>query len=599
MPIELQDDNEAKVLAQAMKDGVVPPDRQEEAMAALRSYHEQTKEPEGVRDFITGRAKEAFKGVRALGDVFATVASAGVGEVMSGVAGGVTLLYGGDLDKAADVTRKTQDFLTIGPFTKEGRQVVEKVAPVLAKVEGAIDRFAEEKSMGSPAAATAIKTALLGGIELLPASKGTKQAGKLIKDLKRKENIIKAAAAKDGIELKLAEFGPDIIEAVERMTPDQRAASVPAVVEALEKAKSIELARKNAAFDKAIQTRTFIETRAVRDLSDSIDAKLRERGFDLDAENMRPVKRSIEDLKSESLGFAEGPNVAVRLNQLELARRRINKRISFDKQTNLALRAVKKEMDDFLDNEFNSIAIEAGRIPRGQGAISGDAAGVKAWKDARAANVRYHKRFTADKVIAQLIERESTPEQYRQWLTGATAMGARKEASLTIKRMKEILGDDHPVIKGIANDLFFELSEPLFRDVPSFKAFVNNYDKFVRNNPSLYDELGLSRSEMKNMRDFAAVQKDLPPSGRVFTKGDIITFITRTAVGHDIARKGVHVQFSNRLANAFFGVDVVTQKQILADLVGAKFGEPAIPKASPLAAQFIAGAAISGLEDEE
>ena len=46
-----------------------------------------------------------------------------------------------------------------------------------------------------------------------------------------------------------------------------------------------------------------------------------------------------------------------------------------------------------------------------------------------------------------------------------------------------------------------------------------------------------------------------------------------------------------------FGIDRVSQKKILGELMNAKFGEPAIPSTSLVAAQFITGAALTGVAD--
>ena len=569
------------------------------AEAQLKLQKQQQPEEPGVGTFVAERMGRGVQGVKALGDVALTAASSGVGEILGGLTGVGALLYGGSLDQAVKGKERVSETLTIGPLTDEGQKILETIAPTFLKVEQGIDRFSERSGRGNPMAATAIKTALLGGLEFLPAAKGVKAATKMTRDLVRKQKVIKQIAEDNGINLDLKTFGDDIVEAVRRMTPEQRAQNAPMVSEALKQARAKETARKDAAFEQALQTKTFIETRSIRDLAESLQRDLFEEGFDLDADNMAAVRKTLQDMQGEALGFAPGQNLAVRLNQLELIRRRINKRSGTDPQTNMALGNLRRGIDEFLDNEFNKIALAEGQAPGQVSAISGDPTGVQAWKEARAAATRWHQRFSEDKVISQLIDQNATPEQYRQWLMGASAMNARREAASTVRRMREILGRDHPALEGIRQDFIFELAEPLLKEDPNFRQFVNNYDTMVRRNPSLVKELELDQKALKDMRDFARVQRDLPPSGKVFTRGDIVSGVSRMAVGHQIAKAAVRVEFTRRLANAMAGVDVVTPKQIMADLVGVKFGEPAIPKASPLAAEFIAGAALTGLPQEE
>ena len=139
----------------------------------------------------------------------------------------------------------------------------------------------------------------------------------------------------------------------------------------------------------------------------------------------------------------------INLKEFDDVRKRLNKNRSADVSENLALDTINKSMGKWLDAEFDKIAINQGS------AISGEAAGVAAWKDARAASRDWHKRFQEDKVIANMIAKDATAETMSQWLVGATAMGARREAGATINRMKSILGENHPAIRGIRADFLF------------------------------------------------------------------------------------------------------------------------------------------------
>jgi hypothetical protein len=598
MTIEVNSLREAKMLAQAMKDGAIPEEKREESMAALTEWNKGK-----ARGKTLFGGTESFKQLGrtavGLGDLAITGITSGAGEIAGGLRGAANLLLGQGVDVARQKVEGTSKALTVGPLTDAGQETIESIAPAFIKLERSVDRFAERKAMGNPEVATAIKSALLGGLEFIVPAKGTGRALDATGKIARRQKAVQKIADEQGIRLDLKNMGDDIVDAARRMSPEERAQNAPVLQVALQEAKKLRTAEKDAAFKTARETRTFVETRNVSDLGTGVTKNLLADGFDV--QGMPKLQARLAELTEFR---AQGPTTnfpaaARRLNELELIRRRTIRNKSADPAENLALIRTRKAIDDFLDNEFNSIAINAGKIPRGKGALFGDAAGVNAWNKARKINTRWRKHFKEDKVITQLIERNSTPEEYRQWLMGASAMNARREASLTIQRMKEVLGKNHPAVEGIRQDFIFELVEPLFDETPNFRRFISNYDKMVRRNPSLVKELDLSKSALQDLRDFAHVKRDLPPGGVIFDDlKDVMRGVSRLAVGHEIAKAGLRVQLTSRFLNYATGAGVVRPKEILGDVMGVKFGEVAIPKRSPLAVQFMAGAALTGLEDE-
>ena len=252
---------------------------------------------------------------------------------------------------------------------------------------------------------------------------------------------------------------------------------------------------KKAKFNAAKESRTYVDTGAVKDLSASLFRELVDEGFDL--REMKGVANILEELDAIDVrlpgvpgkkGQLPLPAKTANLNQIELLRKRTNK-FKFGTPESTAGSIIRNGIDDFLDIEFNKAVIQDGRIAKGS-ALSGDAGGIKAWRDARLAHKGFVERFKADKTISQLIEQDATPEQYSAWLMGASAVNAKRQAALTIKRMKEVLGKDHPTIEGIRQDYLFEMYEPLLKEVPNFSQFTRNYDSMIRRNPSLVKELG-------------------------------------------------------------------------------------------------------------
>ncbi|KKL69275.1 hypothetical protein LCGC14_2116590, partial [marine sediment metagenome] len=438
---------------------------------------------------------------------------------------------------------------------------------------------------------------LLGGLEFAIPAKGAGKARNVSRSISRATKDVKAAANDLGIRTDLNNMGADIVDAAARIAPEERALNAPALQQAMREANIEARNRKNLLFEDAKRTRAFVETRAVRGLADDLQTGLA-RDFDLGSPRMTEVVRALDDLRSSDLNFAVDGPIATKLNDLMAARRRVNTRFSKNPDAasaNLALTQIKRGIDDFLDNEFNIAAID-----QGKSALSGDTAAVKAWKKAIDANTQWRKNFSDDKAIANLIKEDATPNQIRQWLVGASVMGGRKQAVLTIQRMKRVLGDDHPAIRGIRFDQLFELAAPLLKDQPNFNQFVRNYESALRLNAPLMRELNLTTGNMRELVDFAKVQTRLPPTRAMFSS-DLPTMMARVFVGHDIAKAGLRVNIFRDVARRvpFLDVATISKKQILAEIARVKIGEPAIPKNGVLAAQFITSAALTGLQQEQ
>lgn len=602
MPVEVRTHEEAKVLAQAVRDGRVPDKKRTEALTALRIFRDAGTIPELEPDVERSPRPEfrpiktagttlanVGKDVLAVGELGLTIASGGLGEILGGFGAAFKMLLGGSNNQAVADIQATADFFTLAPRTKRGKALLNDIAVPLMALESGADRISETMSFGNPFAATFIKTTLLGGVELALPAKGTRTAVSVQRTIARQKKEVKRIADDLGINPDINDMAAGIVDAARRMTPDERAANAPALQQAMREAAKVAADERTVLFNAARETRTFIETRSVRKLAIDMRNELKARGFDLD--EMPIVNKRLLDMQSKS--FEVGGPLVARLNELEIVRRRISANRSASPSENAALNSIKKGLDDFLDNEFNNIATESGS------AISGDVAGVAAWKEARASNVRWKENFSSDKTISQLIEKNATPEQYRQWLMGASTMGANKQAALTIRRMKEILGKDHPAIEGIRQDFLFEIAEPLLKDQPNYAQFVRNYDATIRRNPSLVKELNLNQGDMRQLLDFSRAQNRLPLSQQQIVGTDLTRALAQFSVGHQIAKASLRVNIARAIANRLFRVGEISKKQVYAEIMNVKFGEPAIPKKSLLAAEFITGAAITGLTEEQ
>ena len=128
--------------------------------------------------------------------------------------------------------------------------------------------------------------------------------------------------------------------------------------------------------------------------------------------------------------------------------------------------------------------------------------------------------------------------------------------------------------------------------------FVDKWDHMIRNKPSLVKELGLKESNLKPLYDFSKMQTRLPKKLRLDRK-DMTKGMSQFFVGHRIAKAALRVNVSRNIANWVIGTDRVGAQQMLADMAGIKYGEVLIPKYSPIAAEFIAGAALTGIPNTQ
>jgi hypothetical protein len=367
-----------------------------------------------------------------------------------------------------------------------------------------------------------------------------------------------------------------LVEAVERMTPDEFAANQPGLRQALVAAEKSQKAAVTAKFDAAKDVDAYVNLNSIEAFGRGLREHLIDEGYDLDVmakvndtlddiDNLRTQKPGANRARDDTgvFGFGVGQTIQrgrvvdVELNDLQLIRKRINRRRSADPEQNGALTLMKRQLDEFLDTQFHADAIR------------GDATGIARWADARSAHIDFKKNFKEDRFIRKMVEADSTPEQYRRWLVGASAMAARPEVASTVRRLKGILGETSPQMDAIRMDLLHDVARPIFEGKggkPNFKGFVANYDKVITRNPSLVRELGLDGGELKALRDFA-LAADKVQQTRPFGI-DPSTFVARYFFGHKIARAAVRVTFIRGIIDHMFKVGETGRRALLAEAIG-------------------------------
>ena len=522
----------------------------------------------------------------------------GIGEIASGYGGLTALAMTGDPDYAKERAEAWQNFFTFGPITEGGESVIETIAPPLSKVSLAIDDFSEEKANGDPEVATAIKTGIWGSVDVIGAAVPGVKAALRNARLRRYRKQVVDELNDLGIDAHLDHFADDVANAAKEIGSESAGEMAEEYVTALRNAEYLARLKKNSLYAAALDEKLFVSTSPIRRMGAELTNDLHKRGYDLDADDMAVVRRTLDDMHSRNRGFGSGQNMAVHFNQFELLRKRINMRINNSKgSARSALTNIKRQMDDWMTSEFNNAAVQNGQIVSSGGALSGDAAGFEAYLAARKANTEL-SWFNDTKIIADLIQKDTSVDQFAQWLIGASPL-SKKGSAAVVNKMKLLLGDDHPAIDAVRADFVYQLTEPLLQLEPNYQQFANNFDRVLRKNKPLADALGLQESDVAILADYARVADKLPASGKFYSMREIIQTVARLGVGHGVAKGAARVTFATKVGNAIGRVDAVTKKQIIAAAVDARFDQPVVPKGTPVYAAIIAGAALSGTIDKD
>jgi hypothetical protein len=523
-----------------------------------------------------------------------SILTGSLAEPVSGIAGILALAgSGGDADLAAEWVAEVGDTMTFTPRTKRGKDTAAAIAAPLMKLEEKIDDMSVKGARGNPYAAATIKTILLGAPELVSGALGGIRRAKVVGKLDKAQKFADA----HGINTEPTAIKSSLVDAVERMTPDEFAANQQSLRTQLVDAEAAQKTAVTRKFDEAKTSDAYVNATSIEDFSRGLRDHLIDEGFDL--ETMKGVRNTLNEMDNirtrkpgrgarDNIGefgagvgrtLQPGRVVDVQLNDLQLIRKRINRRFTREGESNAALSLMKNKLDDFLDTQFKNDAIR------------GDADAITRWKDAREAFIDYKKNFSEDRFIRKMVEEDATPEQYRRWLVGSSAMAARPQVAATVRKLKGILGENSPQMDAIRMDLLHDVARPIFEGrggKPNFKGFVSNYDKVIQRNPSLVRELGLDSSELQTLRDFAQAA-DRVQARRPFGL-DPSTVVARYFFGHKIARAAVRVALVRGLIDRMFKVGETGRKMLLAEAIGQPgiLTQPLIPRGG-----FVAGSIIA------
>lgn len=611
-----------------------PPTDEEEWNRRVAEFNAESNLERGLR--------ATYRTPVALAEMGLMMATGAAAEVVGGWVG---LLGGGSVEERAARVEGFTDAMTFTPKTLTGDVMLRGLAKPLLWLDTQA-RDISEKASDSPLVQAGIYTAITGGVEVL----SFKGAGKLKVDPKfdRALKEVQKTADDMGIKLTQTEMIDSIIDRAADISPAVRAQHAPELRDALLQARNQSRLVVQQQVGALRQTEASMRAGDVTQFANDLGTWMTAEGFDV--AKMPGVKAALDDLgkidkvspltgkrqsvedaakraenaigQAEVAGsgmielpgtmrreMAEGAadaaemarrevdevaaNHAVTLNEIQTIRNRMEKARTRIKQTGaekfsdeaVALRTVETKLDEFLDNQFMNDM------------ISGDDGALSGWRLATEARINHNRRFNEDRVIKQIMDRQDSPEAIRAFIFGQAAVSPKAHSVKVVRKLKEVLGKDHPAIKGMQQDLIFELTAPLMADRPNFSQFIRNYDHLVSRNPTLVKELGMNQTELRALRDFAHTASRLPQTSGFITVDLIAKAISRLSVGHAIAKQGMKVGIFATMLAKMFGKDSVSTRKIRADLVGATYGEPMISKMNSRAATAAQAAIMADLTD--
>lgn len=528
----------------------------------------------------------AMEYARGVGETLLTLGTGAVAEPVAGVMGLLGGGYGaargeGDLDATSKFIQDIQNRLTYQPGTETGQDILETAAVPFQWYQDQLRRAGTTiaDATGSPAAGAAFQTVGEAG----PAALGFRGTRGAMRNRREEIADIEQTAADEGINLRQRgeAQGEQIVSAGERTTGGQQTAGegLPETQRAVQEASEQARRDRTQAYEEAEATRAGIPASQAREFI----PRAREALSSFDVSDMPTVRRRLSELE-ELQKTPEGSSV--RLQAIENWRKRINSNMPSDPRSAeaTALRRLKKESDDFVQEQFN------------RDMITGDPEAINKWKKARNLNQAYQETFRRDKVIRDLVDQQATPEQLKQWIIGASAAGAKKQAGQTVGRIKEIVGPDSDAFQSVRNEVALDMAEPLLRDDPDLKGFARRYQRIARNNPTVMKELfsEADRKRLKRLSDFARanVARGEPPPRRSLAQA-VGEFGLIFGVGHRLAQGSARLNIGRKIMQRL--AETQNKRNFLGEVMGYDPKAPLIPK-MPVAAT---GAAQTLMDEDE
>ena len=506
-------------------------------------------------------------------DAAATMATGAAATPFAGIAGiAAELAPGGQT--GAEAVRGFQEKYTWQPKTEYGQEYTGMLAEGGAVIERGVDWLATSVS-DNPLVQTTIKTALLGLPEAAGIKTGVLRYAKTSKQLQAMERV----ADEMGVNLEAGSLPEDLARASRKLAVAKKGEGVMNLQKQLRAERAKIKAIRDARYEQARETRATLRPKSVEELEFDVRLAVSDYGID----GLPRAKNAMNDIANLSRKSALGERVSV--EEVFALRRKVNsyKPGVSDEATTGALGRMVSEMDKYTDDLMYKDLID------------GDPTAVANWRKAIEKHREYKVKFDDNKIIRSIVNDELTPEQVKNVIIGG---GKVKAGSATVvKRIKNILGEDHPAIDGLRQEMLLPIVQPLFEAKPNFRQFTKNVNDLIINNNSMVKEL--SPKSLKPLLDLdkiakAAIRTGAAPGFEI----DMAEAMSRVLFGHQIAKAALKVSLATKLIKVMQGTGKSERRALLAELTGIDPSKALIPKSSVYGGAIIADQISGAIEDE-
>lgn len=198
----------------------------------------------------------------------------------------------------------------------------------------------------------------------------------------------------------------------------------------------------------------------------------------------------------------------VNLLHIEQERRLIGKQLETAKGADRsALLGVKKSIDDWFDGRIDDVL------------FNGDEKALSALLNARKRSSEYKGLYTKQSgkvpddvgaIIEKILYKDPTPEMTINYIFGAGALGRKQASANTVKRLKEILGEESDGWVAMKEAAWNKITKSKTGPVKSYQSVVDSFDEVMTQNKSLINEMFSAEEQtmMRGIRD--AIEAKIP-----------------------------------------------------------------------------------------
>jgi hypothetical protein len=515
------------------------------------------------------------------------------------------------LSRAARAVEGTRENLTYVPRTEAAQNVMGTIGKIAAPIERALDVGGEKVSeyTGSPLLGALTKA----GVEIIPLGRFVPKSLGARAMRNQKVAEVKQEAAKWGVDLDapIEEQKRQIVQAAVRETEGRFAigSDLPQLQEAVIKAQRSAKEVGDALYAEARAKKANLPLKSL----ETFIPKLQRTLSSYDIEDMPLVKKRLTDLNNLYTSAVTGRKRTVDIRQLEMVRRRINSNqpSSVDKSQGAALNVLKGQLDQYMDDLFDA------------GMITGDKTAIQSWKNATSAWKDYSKRFNEDKFVKKLVkDKKATPEEIKNWLFGASSVGAKPAAGRTVIALRDSLtqkdpvtgkvlvdGNDTPQMDALRKEVLTDMMRPILgRDTldspraasANFGQFVSNYYTMRKDNPTLAKEL-FDEETLKSLENLVKYSRTIALQAREAGKAvDASDAVAKVLFGHELAVGALKVDVARKFVRFLSKVsDPQARRLALSELSGYSLGAGDWLDIKPIQNQALIQSVIDQTDQEE